>query len=386
MRLFYSTIILTLISTIALAQWEKVYDESLGPFGQVINHNNYIFATGDDDTMLRLSDGGNQIDDISANLPIGFHDTFSFKGKLYGAYIRSISVSENNGESWQQIADLDIQNDNGAIRQFSSDQGNVLYGITNRESIYRSEDGTSWEEIIVSDADDAIMYSVAASGDNWVVTFQNRDMKVSTDGGQSWSDNIPETPIVQVYNHNGTIFGFTGNGVFRYDPSIQSWTASNNGIFNNGLFLSAKVMHTLGNTLYVELVDIVGGNVNYVYKSDDNGASWQAVSLEGMPLNNTAFYHSYLDSDDTYLYYYYTGFLDPQNNGIYKFAHGEITSVEENSILPTEFSLEQNYPNPFNPVTTIKYAIPTSEFGHQKSELVSLHIYDILGNKIADTC
>jgi len=49
----------------------------------------------------------------------------------------------------------------------------------------------------------------------------------------------------------------------------------------------------------------------------------------------------------------------------------------ENSSLPTVYSLSQNYPNPFNPTTTIKFGIP-------KAGDVSLAVYDILGRKIAE--
>ena len=41
-----------------------------------------------------------------------------------------------------------------------------------------------------------------------------------------------------------------------------------------------------------------------------------------------------------------------------------------------DYSLDQNYPNPFNPSTIIKYQIPNSG-------LVTLKIYDILGNEVA---
>lgn len=44
-------------------------------------------------------------------------------------------------------------------------------------------------------------------------------------------------------------------------------------------------------------------------------------------------------------------------------------------MIPKDFTLYQNYPNPFNPSTTIKYAVP-------KSEYVTLKIYDLLGKEI----
>jgi len=54
----------------------------------------------------------------------------------------------------------------------------------------------------------------------------------------------------------------------------------------------------------------------------------------------------------------------------------EIVSVESDEMTPNSFVLEQNYPNPFNPSTKIEFRI--AEFG-----LVSLKIYDVLGNEVA---
>jgi uncharacterized lipoprotein YddW (UPF0748 family) len=53
-----------------------------------------------------------------------------------------------------------------------------------------------------------------------------------------------------------------------------------------------------------------------------------------------------------------------------------VTAVEEKeSVRPLIFSLNQNYPNPFNPSTTIEFQI-------QKSGMVSLKVYDLLGREV----
>jgi hypothetical protein len=56
-------------------------------------------------------------------------------------------------------------------------------------------------------------------------------------------------------------------------------------------------------------------------------------------------------------------------------------SVDDNRLVPETFSLSQNYPNPFNPSTKIKFAIPVQV--RNNSRLVTLKVYDVLGNEIA---
>ncbi|MDX9696963.1 MAG: T9SS type A sorting domain-containing protein [Bacteroidales bacterium] len=53
------------------------------------------------------------------------------------------------------------------------------------------------------------------------------------------------------------------------------------------------------------------------------------------------------------------------------------SGVTEPLNLPLSYELEQNYPNPFNPTTTIAFTLPVIEF-------VSLKIYNVLGNEVAD--
>jgi len=59
-----------------------------------------------------------------------------------------------------------------------------------------------------------------------------------------------------------------------------------------------------------------------------------------------------------------------------------IIEVKVNS--PNKFTLEQNYPNPFNPSTKIKFAIQdVIASGAKQSQLVTLKVYDVLGNEVA---
>jgi hypothetical protein len=54
---------------------------------------------------------------------------------------------------------------------------------------------------------------------------------------------------------------------------------------------------------------------------------------------------------------------------------GTVVSVGEHQGIPAEFALHQNFPNPFNPGTTIRFALP-------RSTMVSLKVYDLLGQEI----
>ncbi len=47
------------------------------------------------------------------------------------------------------------------------------------------------------------------------------------------------------------------------------------------------------------------------------------------------------------------------------------------SSLVQSYELSQNYPNPFNPTTNINFSIPVSE-------VVSIKVFDILGNEVAE--
>ena len=66
--------------------------------------------------------------------------------------------------------------------------------------------------------------------------------------------------------------------------------------------------------------------------------------------------------------------------GSIKIANTVVGINNQNTIdVPGDFQLNQNYPNPFNPKTVISYELQVSS-----EELVSLKIFDVLGNEIAE--
>jgi hypothetical protein len=67
------------------------------------------------------------------------------------------------------------------------------------------------------------------------------------------------------------------------------------------------------------------------------------------------------------------------NMDLAKVKYETITDIvdEYSGSIPNLYKLEQNYPNPFNPATTIQFQIP-------KTEYVTLKVYDVLGNEVAN--
>jgi len=59
-----------------------------------------------------------------------------------------------------------------------------------------------------------------------------------------------------------------------------------------------------------------------------------------------------------------------------EFTYRLLSGIAKNEMTPAHFNMNQNYPNPFNPATTIEFQIPNSG-------IVTLKIYNILGEEVA---
>ena len=81
------------------------------------------------------------------------------------------------------------------------------------------------------------------------------------------------------------------------------------------------------------------------------------------------------DSEEGYTYLV-TATSRNNIEGDYEMMEVVPTSITDPAMVAETYELEQNYPNPFNPITSISFRIP-------ESGQASLHIYDMLGRRVA---
>jgi photosystem II stability/assembly factor-like uncharacterized protein len=274
--------------------------------------------------ILRSTNSGIDWSEILITPSPGLMRQFSFPGEQTGYFIANNGIykTKNAGVSWNRISQMNVR----AI-SFADEE----IGYAAADYIYKTTDGgNSWQQqhyVYFSDGISMVNENIGAAG------FQT--IYYTINGGTNWQQAVVNYPgwrelrDIEVFNHNGSIIGYayffdTGRLLYSLD-TCKTWHIDKD---------------------YPLLYEDEFDKIPHLYY---DGQSLWAATEQGYVLRRDNF-------------------------------DGLPVSVHEiNQNVPEKFMLEQNYPNPFNPSTTIRYSIPAGT-----TAKVTLSIYDILGNQIAE--
>lgn len=335
-----------------LAEWNDLAsrDSLKGFFHGKKPHRGYGFGTRKDSIVTLTLTG------------IAMVDT-TFKRDRYFLNTDTDTIPNyilNFGPEWYKPA-------SGAVRPLDGDKITVVAGILGAKSKYPMAvvyelNGKIWRDSVVvhkgvggkwlSASNTTTVNALFDSNDKLMIAQSRFNNKNASDFSAELYESLPEN--MPSYK--------TQSIIAAYEVSLFDNAGINtmliNGMSGGKVEASTKAVFQLHYTDE----ELTGSGVSEnnlrvkVWNSATN--SWQTENAIVNKAANTATFESATLSN----FYIVTG--------------TSVTDVEQETELPTAFELKQNYPNPFNPTTTISYSLPLA--GN-----VSLKIYDILGNEVA---
>lgn len=244
-----------------------------------------------------------------------------------GTYV--VLKSTNFGQTWAHTASepASVASEAGWNNSFWCTDANHIWFGTNQSKVWRSTNGgTSW---LSGSSGSTNSYCVSFKDAlNGLVGHDNGSMRISTDGGATWTAvSSPTSNPIQ--------------GMSYLSGTTSAW-------------INAAAIP---------------------YRTTNNGSSWTAQTV--YPITGTLYHSSFADTSN--------GWAVTSNGEILHYRPAGTTGIGAgpNNDIPAGFVLEQNYPNPFNPTTTITFTVPNVGMNTGSRTPVTLKVYDVLGREVA---
>ena len=211
--------------------------------------------------------------------------------------------------------------------------------------------------------------------------------------GATWSTNVPFSGEVQCDSsevelwgecysiENTTVLDLNDSGLTGSIPPEIGNLTNLNGLWLNDNQLTDSIPPEIGNLTNLTSLGLGGNNLTGSIPSEIGNL----INLTVLYLNNNQLTgeipESICDLPEDCNFYLSSNQLCPPYPSCVEDYVGEqdITNCEQVSIvdevLPIIYNLSNPYPNPFNPNTTIEFFVPNSK-------LVTVKVYDIIGDEI----
>ena len=315
--------------------------------------------------MLRTINGGSNWTPIN----IGVNDTvihgvqFTDANTVYAIYYDNVIKSTNSGINWSIVCN----GTNGYLLEylsFANNDSGAVVGTGNAK--VTTNGGESWQQMYFSGGFVKGLFmtknaDIYVSGFTTIPPYYTTGWLLkSTNFGSNFSTlySFPQVSMGNMY-FDGNKYGYvvlSGNSLYK---------STNNGISWNPLQLSGAI-----NDLFFcdSCIGYVSTNKDSIYKTSNCGQSFALQRPGTQTVFRTMFFINEM-----------TGWAAGANGVLIKTINGgaviglQIISTN----VPYNYSLSSNYPNPFNPQTKIKFDVPKASF-------TKLIIYDLLGREVAE--
>ena len=371
LHLKYCFMALVLAQSLACAQWTRVIDipETRTVYALLVQHDTLYAAT---DSLLFIGvNGGSSWS--SKNSPVSAPDVMSsllkFGGNIMaGTYEHGIFRSTDEGSSWLPFS-------NGLSGLGSMDIGNIL---VRRDSLIA---GTLGAAVFATKTDFSQAWSplgdslASYQGDNVFNMLVIGNTVLAGAGGndymfrftddQPWWNPVPmDTPrrigafVSGMASDSLIVVAGTSAGVYRSTDQGVSWERTSLSIPGQTVQV---ILLFHGKTLFAMTTTPLSSSF---FASSDVGDTWQP--LGEIPLPNVL--KAAIVADTFFL---------ATGNGLWEAPVSQfITSAKDQMGLPRDFDLYQNFHNPFNPSTEVSFQLPVVSD-------VGLIVYDVLGREVA---